>query len=183
MKKYSISFFFFCAALIFSQSVISQNQEWLVRGSSIKFKIKNAGFTVDGTFGSLSAKINFDESKSYGNAIEASVDVETINTDNKSRDGHLKKAEYFDAGKYPKIILRSTVIVKEKDGNYKGYFKLSLKNNTKDIVIPFTFMIKDGKTLLKGSFTINRLDFGVGTSSMILSNTANLFIELNLIKK
>lgn len=166
-----------------AQTTSTQSQEWVVSSSIIKFKIKNAGITVDGTFSGLNAKIFFDGSKSFGNSIDATIDSKTVNTNSGSRDGHLKKAEYFDVNTFPTINMKATLFAKEKDGSFKGYFKLTLKGKTKDVIIPFTFIEKDGKAILKGSFTINRLDYGVGESSMILSDNAKIMIELNVTKK
>jgi polyisoprenoid-binding protein YceI len=89
--------------MIFSQTLTAQNQEWQVNSSSINFKIKNAGFTVDGAFSGLSGKIIFDASKGFGNSIDASIDAKTINTGNGTRDGHLKKTDYFDVVNFPTI--------------------------------------------------------------------------------
>ena len=41
----------------------AQNTEWTVVSSTVSFKIKNAGFTIDGKFGALTATIIFDETK------------------------------------------------------------------------------------------------------------------------
>jgi polyisoprenoid-binding protein YceI len=166
-----------------SQTVTAQNQEWIVNSSTVKFKIKNAGFNIDGAFGGLIAKIFFDPSKNYGNSIEATIESKSINTGNGTRDGHLKKTDYFDVASFPIITMRATLFGKEKDGSFRGYFKLSIKGKTKDVLVPFTFTEKDGKAIIKGSFTINRLDFGVGESSMILSNNATITIEVNAKKK
>lgn len=166
-----------------SQTVTAQNKEWIVNSSTVKFKIKNAGFNIDGAFGGLIAKIFFDPSKNYGNSIEATIESKSINTGNGTRDGHLKKTDYFDVASFPIITMRATLFGKEKDGSFRGYFKLSIKGKTKDVLVPFTFTEKDGKAIIKGSFTINRLDFGVGESSMILSNNATITIEVNAIKK
>ena len=178
MKKLQLLFIFLFLGFVFGQYAKAQNTEWQVISYSIKFKIKNVGFNVDGTFAGLAAKIIFDKSKDYGNSIEAAVDAKTINTANKSRDGHLKTADYFDVEKYPKILLKTNVIAKDKDSSYNGYFQLSMKDKVKDVTIPFTFV-----TTLKGSFKINRLDYGVGESSMILSNSVTVFLEVDLIKK
>lgn len=160
-----------------------QNTEWTVNSSSITFKIKNAGFTVDGSLGNLKAKVFFDNTKAYNNSIEARVDTKTINTGNASRDEHLKKEDYFDAGHYPEISLKATLFTKEANGTYKGFFKLTLKNTTKDISLPFSFTEKDNKGIFKGSFTINRLDYGVGSSSIILSDQVAVTITVNVSKK
>lgn len=183
MKKI---FYLIISSIIFGfifQSFTLQNQEWIVLSSSVKFKIKNAGFSVDGTFSGVSTKIFFDPTKANGNSIDASIDSKSINTGNGTRDGHLKKEEYFDVANYPVINMKATSFSKEKDGGFKGYFKLTIKGKSKDVLVPFTFIEKDGKALIKGSFTMNRLDFGVGESSMILSDIATITIEVNATKK
>lgn len=166
-----------------SQTVTTQNQEWVVSASSVKFKIKNAGFNVDGTFGGLNAKIVFDVSKTYGNSIDASIESKSINTSNGTRDGHLKKSEYFDVTNFPTINMKATLFGKETNGSFRGYFKLTIKGKTKDVLVPFTFKETDGKATFYGVLTINRLDFGVGESSMILSNNVTITLEANAKKK
>ena len=183
MSKIFFIIFNLLSLVVFSQTSTIQNQEWVVTSSSIKFKIKNAGFTVDGSLSGLTAKIIFDATKGYGNSIDAVMDAKSINTGNESRDGHLKKTEYFDVLNFPSINMKSTLFGKETDGSFKGYFKLTIKGKTKDVVVPFSFIEKDGKGILKGTFTIDRLDFGVGESSMILSDRVIITIEVNVIKK
>jgi polyisoprenoid-binding protein YceI len=177
--------FLFLFLILYSHSGITQNKantEWLVVSSSITFKIKNAGIVVNGSFIGLNAKINFDASKNVGNFIQASVDAKSIDTDNSTRNGHLKKEEYFNVEKYPKISLISTFFGKDKDG-FRGYFNLTIKDKTKQVAIPFTYIEKTGKAVFKGSFTINRLDFGVGQSSIILSDNVTVNIEVNVQKR
>ena len=183
MKQIIIVFFTFLNILSFSQSDIRQNQEWEVSSSSIKFKIKNAGISVSGTFSELTAKINFDETKKTGNSIEATINSKTVNTDNNSRDEHLKKTEYFDIITYPKISMKATQFVKDKNGNWIGLFKLTIKGITKEIYVPFVFSNKDNNTTIKGTFTINRLDYTIGKSSMILADNVIITIELLTNKK
>lgn len=178
MKKY-----LFIVLSLFSLFIKAQNTEWQTTSSVIKFKIKNAGFNVGGSFTGLSGKINFDATKSFGNAIDVSIDSKSVNTDNGSRDGHLKKEEYFSVDKFPKISMKSTVFSVEKDGKLKGYFKLTMKDKSKDFFIPFTFTEKDGKGLFSAKFSINRLDYGVGKSSMILSDKVDLTIDIVVTKK
>jgi len=161
----------------------AQNTEWNVVSSTITFKIKNAGFNTDGAFGAIKAKISFDATKSFSNSIDATIDTKSLNTGNSGKDSHLKKDEYFGVDKYPTITLKATTFAKQPDGSFKGYFKLTIKTTTKDIVLPFTFIEKEGKGKFLGKFTINRRDYGVGESSMILSDNATIFIEANVTKK
>ena len=183
MEKTLFITFCLISSLVFSHTPSTGSKEWIVYSSSVKFKIKNTGFNVDGTLGSLTAKIIFDASKAFGNSIDATIESKSINTGNETRDGHLKKADYFDVAKFPTINMKASVISKEKDGTFKGYFKLTMKGKTKDVFVPFTFKEKDGKAILKGELTINRLDFGVGESSMMLSDSATITIEVNVTQK
>jgi polyisoprenoid-binding protein YceI len=161
----------------------AQNTEWNITKSIVKFKIKNAGFNVDGSLGAVTGTVKFDETKTTGNSIDVAIDSKTLSTNNNKRDEHLRKPEYFDIAKYPKISMKAVLFTKEKDGTYKGFFKLTLKDKTKDIAIPFTFKPIGNTGVFKGAFTINRLDYGVGESSFILNDFATIIIELNVTKK
>jgi polyisoprenoid-binding protein YceI len=166
-------------ALMSFFSVIAQNQAWKVTNSAVKFKIKNAGITVDGTFKGLEADISFDPAKAYGNKIEASIDVKTINTSIDARDKHLKKEEYFDVEKFPKITMKASSFTKETDGSFKGFFNLSIKGTTKTVPVIFSFTETSGKATFSGTFKINRLDYKVGESSWVMSDDVNITIVLD----
>ena len=157
-------------------SVVAQSQAWKVTNSKITFKIKNAGLTVDGSFKGLEANIHFDPAKAYGNKIEASIDVKTINTSIDARDKHLKKEEYFDADKFPRISMTATSFSKGDDGKFKGFFNVTIKGNTKTVPVIFTFTETNGKATFMGTFKINRLDFKVGESSWVMSDDVNITI-------
>ena len=149
---------------------VADSPTWKIKSSSITFKIKNAGLTVDGSFSNLEADIKFDQLKPEEGNIKASVDSKSINTNNSMRDGHLSKPEYFDVEKFPKITLQSTKIARTGPISYNGTFNLTMKGVTKEIVIPFTFMKIPEKTEFKGTFTINRRDYGVGGNSISMAD-------------
>lgn len=154
------------------------NTAWKVKTSSISFKIKNAGLTVDGTFSGLEANIKFNPIKPDEAIIGATVNTKSVNTGNDMRDGHIRKPEYFDAEKFPKITLQSTKIEKTGPITYKGTFNLTMKGVTKEVIIPFNFLKIPEKTEFKGSFTINRRDFGVGGSSISMADNVNLTVDI-----
>ena len=167
--------------IIISTKVFGQANDWLIVSSKISFKIKNAGLNVDGTLSGLTGKINFG-TQANNNSIEASIDSKTINTGNNLRDEHLRGAEYFDVTKFQRITLKSSKISKEKNGTFVGTFTLTIKNKTKLITIPFSFIEIGDNAVLKGNFVINRLDFEVGDSSFILSDNVTVSIETKVSK-
>lgn len=149
-----------------------------VKSSAITFKIKNAGLNVDGNFTGLEAEIKFNQLKPEESSIKASVNTKSVNTGNNMRDEHIRKPEYFDVDKFPKITLQSTKIEKTGPITYKGNFKLTMKGITKDVVIPFTFIKIPEKTEFKGNFSINRRDYGVGGNSISLSDNATITLNV-----
>jgi polyisoprenoid-binding protein YceI len=172
MKRYLI---FTLIALSYCSGAL--NAQPAVTRSSITFEIKNLGISTGGSIGGLVAKVHFTPENLASSTLEASVDVNTINTDNSSRDEHLRSEDFFDAERYPKITLKS-VSFKHKGGrNYLGIFMLTIKDKSKQIAVPFAFSEKDNTAEFKGTFKINRLDFGVGSSSMVLSDEVIVTID------
>lgn len=159
--------------------IMQAQTHWKVNTSSINFKIKNAGLTVEGCFTGLVADIKFDSAHYLKSSMEASVDVGTISTGIAMRNNHLKKEEYFDATKYPKISVKSVSFVKERNGTYKGSFKLTIKGTTKDVLIPFSYSEAGNTAVFKSTFILNRRDYSVGGSSWTMSDEANITIVIN----
>ena len=152
---------------------------WTVTNSEITFKIKNAGFKVDGSFKGFSAQILFDPTKLSESSILASVETKTINTGIGMRDKHIKKEEYFNAEKYPKITMKSVKFIDKGKNNYIGSFQLTIKSITKTIDIPFTFVENVSIGTFNGSFEINRQEYTVGGNSWTMSDNVIVNIKIN----
>lgn len=166
MKKIFIIILFFAATGLYAQTTLK------VKSGVVTFKIKNAGLNVDGSFTGFTGDIKFDEGK--GGSIDASVDAATVKTGIDMRDEHLRKEEYFNVKKFPKISIKSTKITFVKGDEYTGDFDVTMKGVTKSVKIPFTY----SAGVFKGSFKINRLDYKVGGSSWTLSDDANVSVTI-----
>lgn len=153
-----------------------------VTHSTVTFAIKNLGINTGGTISGLSANIKFDPANLAASTIEASVDVNTINTDNTLRDDHLKGGDFFDAGHYPTINLKSVSLKHKSGNNYSGKFNLTIKNKTKLVEMPFTCTDKGNTIEFSGSIKLNRLDFGVGESSFTLSDQVTVTVSAEMEK-
>ncbi|WP_214073302.1 YceI family protein [Mucilaginibacter sp. dw_454] len=150
--------------------------------SDVKFQLKNLGVNTGGTFKTLQATINFDADKPETGTIEATLDVNSVNTDNDLRDNHLRSDEFFDATKYPSIVMKS-ISIKHKGGDkYVGQFNLTIKNQTKQFEMPFTYDTDATSATFKGGLKLNRLDFGVGGKSLVMSNEVSVSIEVQVAK-
>jgi polyisoprenoid-binding protein YceI len=160
---------------------IAMAQSYLLAddNSSVQFKIKNFGSNVAGSFKGLKGKIAFDPAALSKASFFATVDVNTINTGNKSRDKHLVKDDYFNAAAFPTIQIASTKIeLGAKAGEYKLTGTLTMKGTSKFIQIIFTATPTANGWLLKGELPLNRRDYKIGGNSMILSD--NVIVYLNI---
>lgn len=148
-----------------------------VAESAIRFQIKNAGLTVDGTLSGLEADIQLDPAHPEQARIRASLPVSSIQTGIALRDKHLQKPDYFDAEKYPLIQLQSKTIRAVGTGQYEGTFDLTMKGTTRELKMPF---ILSAARELRGQLEVNRLDFGIGKKSLVLSDNVTISIRVKL---
>jgi polyisoprenoid-binding protein YceI len=174
----------FLATLLIAISICSfsyaQQYTPEASGSKIGFGIKNLGVTVHGAFSGLAGEITFDPKDPSKSSFNVHVDSKSINTDNDMRDNHLRKEEFFDVEKYPHLTFVSESITGSgKSFNVKG--KLTIKGVTKEVSFKFTATPEGDAYTFKGSFELNRRDFGVGGSSITMSDKVN--VELVVVAK
>lgn len=150
--------------------------------SKVHFVIKNFAIRTGGDFSGLKGTIKFDPANYAASDFDVTVDANTIDTDNGSRDGHLRKAEYFDVANHKTLHFKSTkVVLSSIAGRFYMYGNLTIKGVTKPVEFGFGATPKNGGYVFDGEFTINRRDFGVGGSSISLSD--NLTVSLSVFAK
>jgi polyisoprenoid-binding protein YceI len=175
MKKIIFSFLI----TLFAAGIAKGQYVPVDKGSTLTFKIGNFGFDVSGSFTGFKGTINFDPQNITADSFDVTVEAATVNTDNNLRDGHLRGPSYFDVKNYPTIHFISSKIT-SSGKSFTAFGKLIIKGKTKDISIPFTAVPGTDEYLFKGSFKINRKDFGIGGTSTISNE---LEVSLNVLAK
>lgn len=162
----------------FAQTVLTP----MDAGSKVHFVIKNFGIRTGGDFTGLKGAIRFDPANYAAASFDVTVASKTVDTDNDSRDDHLREAEFFDVEKYPLISIKSTkVTLSSKAGRFYLFANLTIKGVTKPIGFGFSATPQNGGYVFDGEFEINRRDFGVGGSSISMSD--NLKVNLHVFAK
>lgn len=149
--------------------------------SKVHFVIKNFGINTGGDLQGVKGDIVFDKDKLASSYMDVQVDVSTIDTDNKRRDAHLVSEDYFDAVKYPNIHIAGKPTAGDIANEYVLKAKLTIKNVTRQVNIPFTATPVGTGFLFKAVFEINRKDFNLGASSAMLSD--NVKVMLNIVAR
>ncbi len=176
MKKIVLILFLFAASRLYAQKYAPVDE-----GSKVHFVIKNFGIKTGGELKGLKGEILFAANDLATSKINVSAAVSTIDTDNDSRDRSLKKSEYFDAEKYPEITITSTKIDKTNKTETGFYYftgTLTMHGVTKPISFPFHLEKTNDDYLFTGEFEIDRLDYGVGSSSAVLSDLVHVSLSV-----
>jgi polyisoprenoid-binding protein YceI len=163
--------------------------------SQIGFKVKHMVIsTTKGHFDQFEGKIVWDSENLKNSNMEVTLQVASVNTNDEKRDTHLKANDFFDATKYPTIKFKSTGVEKSGD-HFLVTGLLTMKDVTKEIVIPFTASkeIKDPWGMrrmgLEGEFTINRKDYNINfgavmdNGGLMVSEDVKLEISVEAVRK
>lgn len=172
--------------------------KWVVdpAHSEVQFKIKHLVIsTVTGAFNSFKGEA-LTAGEDFENAdINFTIDVNSIHTNQESRDEHLRNGDFFDAATYPQITFKSTSFKKNGDGKYKLTGDLTLKNVTKPVELEAEYggTEKDHYGNIKSGFEvtgkINRKEFGMTynslteTGGLALGEDVKLIANLQLAKQ
>lgn len=173
IKRFSIAFV--CIACLAVSFAMVQN--WNIgAGNKISFKIKSALGLVDGTVGGLKGTIAFDPKDLGSSKMDVTVDLATIVTGINKRDKDIKdETSWFDIKQYPVIGFKSTSVTKTNNG-YLVDGTLTIKGTAKKVQIPFTFADGADGSTFTGSLKLNRLDYKVGPSSVMVKDTVDVTI-------
>lgn len=172
---------FLCTALLMTVSFFVQAQALkpVDEKDAVAFTIKNFAINTNGSFSGLKGAINWTPANLATASFNVTVDAATVNTHVDARDNHLRKEEYFNVAKYPTISFASMEVAAGENGTYKVSGNLTIKGITKVISFPFTVKQEGSGYLFEGNFTINRRDFQVGGSSLVLGDEVKVTLKVH----
>src|SRR5690606_891801 len=159
--------------------------------SEVQFKVKHMVIsTVSGEFLDFSAHAISENEDFAKPSFEFEAKVDSVNTKNADRDGHLKGEDFFNANEFPVIKFRGNEFDGEK---LKG--EITLKGVTRLLTLNADFggVITDPYGNLRAGFEfngeINRKDFGLNwnattdSGGLIVGDNVKLFVNLEFIKQ
>ena len=147
--------------------------------SKIAFSIKHLGvLTVDGQFDEFSATVELD--KGVLLKIRSKASVESVETENDSRDETLRGKAYLDAENYPYITFDSEEITAN---TITG--RLKIKEEERTISVPYQWQkpVDKEKIFLIAQFEIDRQDFELEFGGMdgLIGNEIKVQLKIALI--
>lgn len=137
--------------------------------SKLGFETKQMGVPVKGSFGKFSGTIVLDPANLSAARIDITVEVGTGATGTKDIDEAMTGPDLLAAKKFPAARFVADKVVSDGEGKYRADGKLTIRDMSKDLALPFTLAIADDaakadqlRATARGRVDIKRLDYGVG---------------------
>ena len=164
--------------------------------SEIMFKVKHMMITnTTGQFKTFDASMESSADDFTNAVISFEADVNSIDTRNEQRDGHLKGAEFFNAEQFPKISFASTSFTKINDESYQLKGNLTIRDITKETELQVTYggTAVDFYGQTKSGFEltgkISRKEFGLlwngitEAGNIVLADEIKLNLAVQMVKQ
>ena len=76
-----------------------------------------------------------------GSRVAVTIETASVNSESKDRDDLIKAPDLFDIAQWPTARFEATEFVSNGGGAYDAKGTLTLRDQTRDVVLPFTLTI------------------------------------------
>lgn len=129
--------------------------------NSIVFNTTQAGAPFQGQFKNFDGRVCLGPGRD--DRMRVSVQTASVDTDLPELDEALRGPDFFDVSRWPQASFTSESIKALGDNHYQVTGKLTLRDVTHEITVPFTFTpTADGGARLEGRLDFERLDYHIG---------------------
>lgn len=164
--------------------------------SDVNFMVRHMMISkVRGQFTKFSGTVNFDEANPTNTTVDIEIDVNSIDTKEAQRDGHLRSADFLDAENYPVIAFKSKRVEQLSDTEGRLIGDLTIRGVTKEVALDVEYFGQAkspwGTTSAGFSATtsLNRKDWGLTwnqaleTGGVLVGEKVQIQIELELLQQ
>lgn len=156
--------------------------------SAVLFRVKHLGVSYCyGRFNEIEGK--FSLADDANNSIEVTIKADSIDTNDKKRDEHLRNPDFFSVKQFPTITFKSKEFKKVGTNKYKVTGDLSLHGVTRTISVDLDH-VGTGKdpwggmrTGFEGSFEVKRSEYGMNYMPDGLGEDIRITVALEGIKQ
>jgi len=158
--------FALCASLLLLSATFS-NISSPQADPPIRFEIRKGFWSVEGHFNEVETHIRFTPDAVEQMVLLGKAKVNSIDTDNSTRDRHLMGAEWFDEAQHPEIQMQ-TVAIEPTAAGYTGTFLITVKGQRINQELNFILEEKQENSYLTASFSLRREAFTLEGSNPIM---------------
>jgi len=161
----------------------------------IGFVARHAMVTkVRGQFNAFAGSAVVDADDFARSTVELTIEVDSIDTRNEQRDGHLRSNDFLALDDHPQITFVSTRVEQTDESSLELTGDLTIKGVTNSVTVPFEFEgaatdpFGNLRVGFEGSVAISRKDYGITwnaaleTGGVLVSDKIVLEFEVSAIK-
>lgn len=130
--------------------------------SSITFRYKQMGVSMDGKFGKFASALSFDPAKPEQASATIDIDLASIDTGSGEGDDEVVGKPWFHTAAFPKAVFVLKQMKATAPNVYEASGTLSIKGRARELKFPVKYLAQGAKGQLSASFTLARADFAIG---------------------
>ena len=179
---------FILLTIIFILESVHATQPWALQKekSAITFSATYDGVAFEGVFSDFNVTLSFDTKDLSSSYVESSVNVTSVNTQNRDRDQALSEPDWFYFKKFPLATFSSHELKHVSDNKFSATGILQIRDQQHEVALPFEWTKIDAQTTqLKSRFSLDRRTYDIGTGDWKKDKTIgfDVIVKLNLVFK
>lgn len=164
--------------------------------SRLGFTVRHMGFSkVRGSFEDFEGTVRMASDDLATLEAEATVQTQSITTNEEDRDEHLRSADFFEVESHPTITFESTDVRDVSDSSFTLVGDLTIRGETKPVELEGEFLGQGTdpwggtRVAFEAQTTINRKDFGLNwnqvleTGGVLVSEKVDIILEVQAVQE
>lgn len=162
-------------AVALCQAAFAVEDCYTADAGEVTFRVMQSGATYTGNFRRFAGEACYAQGRLT--RINATLDPASVDTGLPELDAALKEKDFFAVREYPSVTFVSTSVQPQGEAQLaRG--TLEIKGNRREVEVVLRAQQSGGKMSIAGSFTLDRLQYGIGTGDW--TNTKWLGAEVKL---
>ena len=158
--------------------------------SAVGFSIRHLFSNVPGRFTKFEGKMVIDRDDFTKSSVEVSIDAASIDTNEPTRDAHLRSADFLDVDRYPEITYSSTGLTAAGSDRWTVHGELTLHGVVRPVDLDLAYLGTGAdpwggtRAAFRATTELHREDFAMNYNQVLQAGIAaigtTLRVELDI---
>jgi polyisoprenoid-binding protein YceI len=181
-----------CGAML-SGLALAETTVWQIdpNHTNAQFVVRHLGISnVQGQFNKVTGSLQLDDQDVTKSSVNATIDINSVDTRVDARDKDLRSPNFFDVAKYPTMTFVSKKVARAADGKLLMTGDLTFHGVTREV----TFTVDGPSDVIKDPWggmrrgasattKIKRSDFGMNYLMAVAGDDIAITLDVEFIKK
>lgn len=179
-----------CLVVVLTAALPAHAGNWSVihAQSRLGFTATQTGSDFSGRFTDFDADMTFHADDLAASAFDVTVDVTSVDTGSNDRDSTLAEKPWFWFEEFPRARFETKRIVHKEGDTYEAVADLTIKSNTHEVTLPFSWTRQgdnarvEGQVtaIMQGGLSMDRTRWNVGTGEWSSGDTVGRKVDVKV---